>query len=504
MLKNKKILIFQQRNWGIKIGSLLAEKFKNDGAIIGAVTFKYFDYFKKHKNLYTFIQDHDYIQNNVEKFLDGEDFTLKSICTDLGIKSVWPYIQSNRNHVKSYKKKFYYSFQQNEDDEKIINYIKAIYKLIKKIELEFNPDIIIVPNFVSFMHIATFFFAKKKNIKFIGVSAIQSYKDIYFYFVNDVFETQGPIIDSIKLYQDKKKKNLNYQKSKDNLNFIRTNFSKDVKNFVYEKNFYYFKNFIKSILKYFYRFQFFKNIKNTNLQITADTSQYSLYYLFRDYFKFNLNKIKTNKLNYSNIENIKNFVFMTLQFQPEANIDLTSYELNNQIETARQIAMHLPYDYTLVVKDHPQMHGLRTASYLEKISNTPNVKLVHSKISSLEILKKCQFLIGPTGTVFWEAAILKKPSIILGKLGLISMFPNVKKISHFREIPDAIDYFNENKDIFENNSYDEKLIDIISSMSEHNINKDYSKIWNTNYKNENSISEIYDKFKKEITRQFEC
>ncbi|MGA0105498.1 MAG: hypothetical protein ACO3IK_04275, partial [Pelagibacteraceae bacterium] len=67
MLKNKKILIFQQRNWGIKIGSLLAEKFKNDGAIIGAVTFKYFDYYKKHKNLYTFIQDHDYIQDNVEK-----------------------------------------------------------------------------------------------------------------------------------------------------------------------------------------------------------------------------------------------------------------------------------------------------------------------------------------------------------------------------------------------------------------------------------------------------
>jgi hypothetical protein len=162
MLKNKKILIFQQRNWGIKIGSLIAEKFKSEGAEVGAITFKYFDYHKNHKNLYTFIQDHDYIQDNPEEFLDGDEFTLTSICEDLGIKSVWPYIQSNRNHVKSYKKNFYYSFRQNVDDEKIIKYIKAVYKLVKKIESEFNPDIIIVPNFVGFIHIASFFFAKKK------------------------------------------------------------------------------------------------------------------------------------------------------------------------------------------------------------------------------------------------------------------------------------------------------------------------------------------------------
>lgn len=500
MLKNKKILIFQQRNWGIKIGSSIAERFKSEGAEVGAITFKYFDYHKNHKNLYTFIQDHDYIQDNPEEFLDGDEFTLTSICEDLGIKSVWPYIQSNRNHVKSYKKNFYYSFRQNVDDEEIITYIKAVYKLVKKIESEFNPDVIIVPNFVSFMHIASFFFAKQKNIKFIGISAIKSFEDIYFYFVNDVFETRSPISQSIRLYQDKKKKNFNYQKSKDNLDFIRKNFSKDIKNFVHKNNFNYFKNFVKNILKYFYRLKFFKNIKRKKIGIKADTVQDSFYFLFRDYFKFNINKIKTNRLRYSKIENLKNFVFMPLQFQPEANIDLSSFELNNQVETARQIAMNLPYDYTLVVKDHPLMHGLRTPSYLEKISETPNIKLVHSNLSSLNILKKCKFLIGPTGTVFWEAAILKKPAIMLGKLGLISMFPNVKKIDHFRQIPDVIDYFNDNCDIFEKDIYDDKLIDIISAMSEHNINNDYSKIWNTNYENNNSISEIYNKLKEEITR----
>ena len=503
MLKNKRILIFQQRNWGIKIGRLIAEKFKKEGAEVGAITFKYFDYHQNYNNIYSFIQDHDYIQDNPEEYLNGDNFTLTSICKDLGIKSVWPYIQSNRNHVKSYKKNFYYSFKQNEDDEKIITYIKAVYKLIKKIELEFNPDVVIVPNFVGFVHIASYYFAKKKNKKFIGVSAIKSFEDTYFYFVNDVFETLSPINHSIKLYETKIKKNLDYQKSKDQLTFIRNSFAKKINNFVYEKNFKYFKIFLKNILKYTYNVLLFKNIKRMKTQIKADTVHNSLYYIFRDYFKFNINKIKTDSLKYSKIENINNFAFMPLQFQPEANIDLCSYELNNQIETARQIAMNLPYDYTLVVKDHPLMHGLRTSSYLEKISNMPNIKLVHSKISSLNILKKCKFLIGPTGTVFWEAAILKKPAIMLGKLGLISMFPNVKKIEHFREIPDAIDYFNENSNIFEKNTYDDKLVDIISALSEHNISADYSKIWNTNYENSNSITEIYDKFKEEIIRQFQ-
>ena len=83
------------------------------------------------------------------------------------------------------------------------------------------------------------------------------------------------------------------------------------------------------------------------------------------------------------------------------------------------------------------------------------------------------------------------------------MFPNVKKIDHFRQIPNTIDYFNDNGDIFEKNTYDDALVDIISAMSEHNINNDYSKIWNTNYINNNSISEIFDKFKEEIICQFQ-
>ena len=46
---------------------------------------------------------------------------------------------------------------------------------------------------------------------------------------------------------------------------------------------------------------------------------------------------------------------MPLLLQPEENIDLVSTRFNNQIETARLVAMSLPANMCLVIKDHPHM-----------------------------------------------------------------------------------------------------------------------------------------------------
>ena len=60
-----------------------------------------------------------------------------------------------------------------------------------------------------------------------------------------------------------------------------------------------------------------------------------------------------------------------MQVQPESATDLLSPLSTNQIETARQISLQLPPDFTLVVKDHPAMYGLRSYKYLNKILKTP-------------------------------------------------------------------------------------------------------------------------------------
>ena len=60
---------------------------------------------------------------------------------------------------------------------------------------------------------------------------------------------------------------------------------------------------------------------------------------------------------------------MPLQFQPEESIDVQAPRFNNMIELARQVAMSLPGDMTLIVKDHPGMFGFRNPKYLNKIKN---------------------------------------------------------------------------------------------------------------------------------------
>jgi len=114
-----------------------------------------------------------------------------------------------------------------------------------------------------------------------------------------------------------------------------------------------------------------------------------------------------------------------LLLQPEENIDLISTKFNNQIETARQVAMSLPANMTLVVKDHPHMSDKRSTSYLEKIKHLPNVKLVDCRIPSWKIFEKAKIVIATSGTTVFEAAILNKYTIQLGKLGTIRMLPNV-------------------------------------------------------------------------------
>ena len=150
---NFRILFFQQRNWGINTGSFLARKFYDIGHKVSALTFKDSTNFfiKRQKNIkYDLIYDHEEILSDPEKFLENDNFTLNEICRDYNIDSIWPLIQSSRNHVRSYKDKYYYSFKQNVSDEQIITYIKAVHKLIKKIENEFNPDFIIAPNYLAF------------------------------------------------------------------------------------------------------------------------------------------------------------------------------------------------------------------------------------------------------------------------------------------------------------------------------------------------------------------
>ena len=517
-LKNKKILFINQRNWAFKIGHYLCKRLQDEKAILGCVTFrKDVDQFiKKQSDVnYKIIINHDEVINDPSLYLGEDDYSLEEICSYYNIKSVWPLAQSMRNFVKSYRKKFFYSYSQNVTDEFIVLYIKALHKFILQIEDKFAPDLIISPNFVSMPHLLINKFAQKRKIKIFAVTTIGINNMLMF--TSDYTDSTGEFFDKLN-----KPEPLNeniYNRSNDFLNDLRIQwnnteeFEKKI-NFEFEhrekkptsdyanrvNSFANFARKIKKIIIHLKRYILGQNINyNKHLGYTLD--DYNPLYAVRDLASELWNIYKTKKINYYDLGKIKKFAFMPLQFQPEANIDVVSPQFNNQIETARRIAMNLPGDLTLVVKDHPDMHGLRSYKYLEKILNLPNVKLIDSSINSIEVLKKSKYLISVAGSIFFEAAVLKIPSLLLGNLGTVEILPNVLKINSLDELSDKLLKINDiiRKKI-ENNSYDEELKKIIYSDFTVGFDINFMKIWETGYSNTEDLNEIYKLFYNEAIR----
>lgn len=413
------ILIIQQRNWSIKFGLSLAENLFNRGHKVAAISVKKSTHnVLKDKKFIHPLWSHDKIYEN-QKNKIKYNFSLSDISDQLGIDSVWELIQSQRNLVKSYDKKYFYSFKQSTSDENIENYIQRLFEMYNEIFEKFKPDIIISPVLNSFLHASLNLLCKKKQIPIFATT--DSKVDGINIFTNSYLDDEGEFFDYLKSIRKNEIQPDRAQIYKAET-FIK-NKIKQLKSIEYintdqKINSSYLFTCIKGFLR---SFKFKK--KNYPLGSSADLTSPWIY--LRNLYFQHLYNYKSKRFLYDNLEIIDNFAFMPLLLQPEENIDLISTRFNNQIETARQVAMSLPANMTLVVKDHPHMSDRRSTSYLDKIKHLPNVKLVDCRIPSWKIFEKAKIIIATSGTTVFEASILNKYTIQLGKLGTIRMLPNV-------------------------------------------------------------------------------
>ncbi len=445
-LKEKRVLIFQQRGWGISIGHFLAKKLQAEGCRLAALTFKKtthsFVLNQKDVN-YDLVFFGDDLMAQPKEYLKNDKYTLQEICAALEIDSIWPIISSSRNLVKSYRNKYYYDYKQNVQDEFITDYVKAVYKNIRFIFAEFKPDIIIAPTFGDIIHIMYNLYAEKRGIKMVSVMDCKiSGLNIFNYSYNG---DKSPFIDRIDELNNGEVDSENREKAKKYIQEFREKFKKPMDMVAFEK---YAKNgnsLIKKIRSelapykriwhwYTKKKSSYCRIKSIGATIDYQPPRIILrdYYCQKKYKKFAENFV------YYPFGKLKKFVYFPLQFQPEDTIDITAPYFSNQIETARKIAMSLPGDYTLAVKEHPAMIGYRSPSYLEKIARTPNVKLIDYRINSEDIIKRMDLVVSPNSTTSAEAAFYYKPAIQLGNLGTTLRLPNVFKYTDMTNISSEI------------------------------------------------------------------
>lgn len=473
-----RILILQQRTWGINIGHGLAKHLSAEGAKLFALTFKKttHDFTVSQKDVaYRAVLSHDAIMENPAAVPGSQDISLTEICQALGVDSIWPLVAALRNHVRSYREKFYYSFKQNLPDEEIIAYIKAFYKTITTIFADFNPELIISPNFVSLPHIMLNLYARRRGVPMFGVtdSKVRGYN----IFAYDFFESSGPFYDRIEALNSNAAQSENQGRALQYIADFRANFKRPEALERYLAAQKSMKQRVKSVLAPWYRIAQWYYKRPTdylkNLGATIDYRPPRI--ILRDYWASRRYRRAAERFEYFPLDTIEKYCYFPLQYQPESSIDVMAPFFNNQIEVARLVAQSLPDDYTLVVKEHPAMVGYRSKNTYEKLARTVNVKLVDYRISGEKVLSRAALVISPSSTTVAEASFLGKSSIQLGNLGTTLKMPGVTKHTDFTTLATRIkEVLARPTDLAE---HDRRLQNFVAAVFDTGFNINYQKHW---------------------------
>ena len=108
------------------------------------------------------------------------------------------------------------------------------------------------------------------------------------------------------------------------------------------------------------------------------------------------------------------FAFFPLHTEPEVSLLVYSRPLINQIEIVRSVALSLPADMFLVVKEHPWMVGKRKLSFYLKLLNIPKVILSPPETAARTWVESSSLIITIASSVALEAVMLKRPVVTFG------------------------------------------------------------------------------------------
>jgi len=108
------------------------------------------------------------------------------------------------------------------------------------------------------------------------------------------------------------------------------------------------------------------------------------------------------------------FVFFPLHLQPEASTMLLAPMYLNQPSVVRTVARSLPIGHKLYVKEHPSMIGRRPLSYYDRFEDLTNVRLIHPRVDSHDLIRDCDLVTTITGTAGLEALFLRTPALTFG------------------------------------------------------------------------------------------
>ncbi|KKT29405.1 hypothetical protein A3G55_00425 [Candidatus Giovannonibacteria bacterium RIFCSPLOWO2_12_FULL_44_25] len=118
----------------------------------------------------------------------------------------------------------------------------------------------------------------------------------------------------------------------------------------------------------------------------------------------------------------KKYVYVTLQYQPEAQTCPQAGVFSDQILMVETLASVLPEGWLVYVKEHRivwlrrglNYYDCRYKGYYREIAKLKNVRLVPIETDSFQLIRHSQAVATGAGTVGWEAILRGKPALIFG------------------------------------------------------------------------------------------
>ena len=326
--------------------------------------------------------------------------------------------------------------------EKFLVYTYLFYEHIfsKKIDCYFTTGIAYTYNLVSYQVAKKY---KVKHVSFYGIR-LENRTAISL----DVSNTFDEVLEAYKDFElEKVTKEMfipldNFVNRPKQPNYMSNAINSSSLKFIFIKEFfirfrkYYFENRHKYDL--FTRSPFVLSSFRLNKIFTAK--------------KINLSHEKLfDKVNYKE----KYFIF-PLHMQPEGStLILAPFDVN-QKNTIINISKLLPPKVYLYVKEHKSALGQHTKSFYKELKKYPNIRLISYRENMFELIKHCSGTICLSSTVGLESLMLKKPTIIMGKV-----FYNdtglTFKANSFPDIRECVERILENNfsvDGYFNNFYD--------------------------------------------------
>lgn len=126
-----------------------------------------------------------------------------------------------------------------------------------------------------------------------------------------------------------------------------------------------------------------------------------------------LNRIMYKQLETVSFDSLKNqnFVFVGFHKQPEASIDVSGRYYEDQALNIINLWRLLPQGWKLVMKEHTNAIGDRSYAFYKRLLKFPGIVLVNEKTDSKLLIENCKLVATVTGTIAYEAALLKVPAI---------------------------------------------------------------------------------------------